>query len=180
MPELPLPDEATNELKLADWLEIYALLSPDENSSRGDLDRALRLSSVLESRGMGAIEAKCVTVFSELEDRARAAEDAYPFTINGATLQLKPGKDTYAAYLFCLCLSYFRWSTLRSREIDINPWLLFEELCAIAAAQYVGGEVVNFGTSRGSTKSGLNSFREAINNLCMRVGEETASASKTH
>lgn len=171
MPKLPLPDEATNELKLADWLEIYALLSRDGNSSRGDLESALTTASVLESGGRAAVEEKCLVVFNELEERMLAAGDAYPFKIQGAKLALKPNKETYSAYLFCLCLSYFQWSTKRSREVNVNPWLLFEELSAIAAAQYINGNVIPFGTSRTGTRKAMKGFREAVNTICLEVGE---------
>jgi len=152
MPYLDLPDEPTNELKLADWLEIYALISADENPSKGDLEQALRTASVLEAQGSDAIEAKCLEVFSELEHRSIAADDAYPFDIDGATLSVKPQREIYASYIFCLCLSYFRWDATRNKEINIDPWLLFEDLSCIAAAQFVHGEVMSFGTARGKVR----------------------------
>ena len=44
MPRLPMP--VTDELKLADWLELYALTSPDGNASFADLERALRREGI--------------------------------------------------------------------------------------------------------------------------------------
>src|SRR5438445_7098218 len=147
MSQLALPSEPTNELMLADWLEILALISPDENSSKGDLDGALRTASVLEGKGNAAIEEKCLQVFFELEQRAVSAESSYPFTIDGAALVVKPDKEQFAAYIFCLLLSYFHWKSHRHKEVGFNPWLLFEDLCSIAAKNYLEGKVIRFGTS---------------------------------
>jgi hypothetical protein len=171
MATLSLPSEPTNELKLADWLEVLALLSEDGNSSSGDLASALSLSSVFEGGRNEGVEQKCLEVFSELEDRQNAADSAYPFEINGSVLQLKENRDHFSAYIFCLCLSYFQWSTKRSSEIDINPWLLFEELAAISARKYIGGDVLRFGTSRSEGKKDPSMFRDAVNRLCRQFGE---------
>ncbi|MDQ2973958.1 MAG: hypothetical protein M3R69_00945 [Acidobacteriota bacterium] len=173
MPELALPDDATNELKLADWLEIYALISADTNSSRGDLEQALRVASVLDSQGQEAVEQKCLEVFSEIELRQIAAGESYPFTIDGSVISVKPNVEEFVGYIFCLCLSYFRWSTSRNKEIAINPWLLFEELSGIAAAQFINGDVVGFGTSRGKSNAAKASFRANINDLAQKLGEGT-------
>ncbi len=173
MPHLALPSEATNILKLADWLEIYALISADGNSSRGDLEKALRTASVFESKGREEIEEVCLQVFSELEQRVLAAAEAYPFLIEGAVLNCKPNRDEFIGYTFCLFLSYFRWSTERNDEITINPWLLFEELSRIAAVEYINGEGISFGTSRGAGTAATSAFKSAIKDLCRRVGEGT-------
>src|SRR5690349_7397107 len=99
MSKLELPSELSNALKLADWLEIQALLARDGNSSRGDLEGALSLSSILERGGREAVEKKCLEAFAELEARALDASVAYPFEIDGATLSLKPEPNQYVAYL---------------------------------------------------------------------------------
>lgn len=171
MPQLALPSEPTNELMLADWLEILALISPDENSSKGDLESALRTASVLEGKGDAAVEEKCLQVFLELEQRAVSAESAYAFTIEGATLNVKPDRNQFAGYVFCLLLSYFRWKSQRHKEVGINPWLLFEDLCSIAAKNYVSGSVIKFGTSRGQSSQAVKSFRLIVNQLSHDLGE---------
>jgi hypothetical protein len=171
MPSLPLPSDVTNALSLADWLELYAQLSADGNSSKGDLESALKTASVLEAKGSDALEALCLEVFSELEQRVVAAGEAYPFLIAGSVLSSKPKQEEFAAYLFCLYLSYFRWSTKRNSEIKVNPWLLFEELSCVAAVEYLNGEGVLFGTSRGNTKAAQKGFKAAVSNLCRQMGE---------
>ncbi len=167
MPDFPLPAESTSIIKLADWLELLALQSSDDNASKGDLESALTTASVVVA---DRLEAKALSIFAELQSRSRAAGSAYPFEINGAVLQFKGDRSEYSSYLFCLALSYFGWSTKRSWEIDINPWLLFEELSALAAAQFIGGRVHSFGTSRIS-RNGNSVYKAAIDQLCIDLGE---------
>jgi len=171
MPQLALPSAPTNELMLADWVEILALISPDENSSRGDLESALKTASVLEAKGEAAIEEKCLQVFSELEERSKSADSSYPFSIDAGTLTVKQDRSQFVGYLFCLFLSYFRWKSQRHKEVGINPWLLFEELCSIAAKNYVAGTVISFGTSRGQSNKALKAFRISIDELGKALGE---------
>ena len=167
MADFPLPSESTSIIKLADWLELMALQSPDENSSKGDLESALTTASLMSKEG---IETKVLSVFAELQSRSRASGPAYPFAINGAVLQFRGDRTEYSSYLFCLALSYFGWSTKRHWEINVDPWLLFEELCAIAAAQFIGGRVHRFGTSRIRTTN-TSVFKAAIDQLCIDLGE---------
>ncbi len=171
MPKVEFPSQPTDELKLADWLEIRAFLAADRNSSMGDLESGLNLSSVLERGGSDAVERKCLDAFNELEDRAFCAGDGYPFEVDGSVLRAKANIEEHSAYIFCLCLSYFQWSTLRKWEINIDPWLLFEELSAIAAAQFIDGKVMNFGTSRKATKTATRAFRATVDVLCKNIGE---------
>ena len=63
---LELPDDPTNPLKLADWLELTAMLSGDGNASRGDLERVLRRASLYETSDDYLIERKALEVFYEL------------------------------------------------------------------------------------------------------------------
>ncbi len=98
---LPLPESPTDRVELADWLEIHALVSPDGNSSRGDLERALRTAALFETNEYEAIERKCLEVFAELEDRTKAAREAYPFKIDGSLLKIIDWRE-YPVYVFCL------------------------------------------------------------------------------
>ncbi len=104
---LALPEDPTNSLKLADWLELTAMLSADGNASRGDLERSLRRASLFETSDDYSIERKALEVFYELEQRGTAAETAYPFDIDCGTVQTKSAWSNYPVYTFCLCLSYF-------------------------------------------------------------------------
>lgn len=167
MSRLQLPRSPTDVLKLADWLEVLALISADENSSKGDLEEALRASSVLERSSSEntdeLIEKKCIDVFSEIEQRILSSGAAYPYQLEGGVLQLTPDRAKSHPYLFCLCLSYFDWSTPGSaKKAGIDPRLLFEELCSVAAAHYTSGESMTFGTSRGNSKKALATLRRRL------------------
>ena len=101
---LSLPKKnPTDTIQLADWLEIYALISGDKNSSRGDLESALRAASLFEPEGDEAIQQKLLEVFQELEDRTKSADHAYPFHLEGGVLSAKECWEEYPAYVFCLC-----------------------------------------------------------------------------
>jgi len=168
MPTLPVPPN--DELKLADWLEILALISDDQRASLGDLERALRRSSVLETgddqRTQEAIGEKSVQVVSELRARARSAKEAYPFALDGSTVRVIGTTDRWAPYLFCLCLSAIGASQPRSQQLF--PRRLFEHLSRVAAAAYLGGDSVRFASPR----TGLpRPFAKAVTVLCNRLGE---------
>ncbi|MBC8447855.1 MAG: hypothetical protein H8D78_08900 [Chloroflexi bacterium] len=162
MVDLPF-DDLTDPLRLADWLELHALCSPDHNSSRGDLESALRTAALLELDDDEEIELKLLEVFWELEERARAAEQAYPFDLafRGGVLELRSNWESFPAYVFCLCLSYFG-------SEDAAPRKLFEEVSRLAARGYLQGEAVGFGSPRTELP---RSFSVAIAELCQRIGE---------
>ncbi len=174
-----LPAESTNYIKLADWLELTAFTSGDRNASKGDLESALITASVVDPSRHELVEAMCLEVFRELEERRVGAGDAYPFDIDGSVLKLNSGKNDRVAYMFCLCLSYFRWSTKRNWEITVNPWLLFEELAASAAKEFINGSVYRFGTSRSGTRKAMTGFKNTINELTTLVGEGESFRNQT-
>ena len=159
---LALPDSPTAALLLADWLELQAILSPDGNSSRGDLESALRPLSAFAGNNDDAVEQKINEVFIEVESRSRAAGRAYPFTLDyrrNGVIELKAQWTDFPAYTFCLCLSYFGWDTHATKEID--PPKLFEHVSCLAAKQYLHGEVIGFGSPRKQLPS---SFASAVEN----------------
>lgn len=166
---LVLPDSPTAALPLADWLELQAILSPDGNSSRGDLESALRSLSAFEGNNNDAVEQKIMEVFNEVESRSRAADRAYPFTLDygrNGVIELKSQWTDFPAYTFCLCLSYFGWDPHATR--DINPPKLFEHVSCLAARQYLHGEAIGFGSPRKQLPS---SFASAVEQLCQLIGE---------
>jgi len=164
---LPLPDSPTDKIKLADWLEINALLSPDGNSSRGDLESALRTSGLFGSDRSEVIETKTLDVFGELEDRAKAADVAYPFKIEGSHLK-KLDWEKQPAYVFCLCLSYFGCAERKGSKAFPRRW--FEHLSRDAAQHYIGGEALRFGSPRLKAELPVG-FTEAINHICRKLNE---------
>jgi len=158
---LPLPDDPNDPLRLADWLELYAILSPDDNASRGDLDGALRREAHYGLDDDEAIERKGLEVFFELEQRVNAAGEAYPFAFRYGVVQLKSSWQDFPAYMFCLCLSYFGSQELQPRK-------LFERVSCLAAEGYLQGNAIGFGFPRRGLPA---SFGDAITALCELIGE---------
>src|SRR5947209_149829 len=134
---LALPRDPKDPLKLADWLELQALVSGDRNSSFGDLVTALKAASLINPRDVATAEELPTIVFEELARRAKAANDAYPFELDGAVVRCKRRPLSYETYIFCLCLSYFSWKANDSR---IRPDRVFEHLCTDVARAFVVGE----------------------------------------
>jgi len=190
MVALEIPEDSTDPIQLADWLELQAIIAADRNSSQGDLEAILRITSVLESYSSLAtsddlesaadltqvddaadedwlVEVKTLEVFSELETREKAAPDAYPFQVDlHGVLRLRSDWMEFPSYIFCLCLSYFEWVTFRKGESNSSK--LFEELSCLAAQRYLGGQAINFGAPRTQLPS---PFPAAINRLCVLIGE---------
>lgn len=164
---LPPPARLTDTLALADWLELWAVLSPDGNSSRGDLETLLIVTG---SFSQEEIERSVLAVFSEIEARSQGADVGYPFFVRGGMVRVKDGPwDNYSSYLFCLCLTYFRGTSMAS--VGKPRERIFEVLCTEVARQYVGGEAVRFGSPRIPTEID-KSFKDAVDTLCRRyIGE---------
>ena len=161
MLELPTNDP-TNSIKLADWLELYAMISGDNDSSRGDLEGALRVASYAEISDNEAVEGKILEVFYELEQRENSAGIGYPFQLDGGLLRLKSSWKDYPVYSFCLSLSYFGLTNTQ------NGPTLFEQISCYAAKKYLNGDAVAFGFPRTELP---NSFPEAVTELSNIIGE---------
>lgn len=168
---LSLPKKnPTDTIQLADWLEIYALISGDCNSSRGDLESALRTASLFEPEGEEAIQRKILDVFQELDDRTRSAKEAYPFILDGGVLRVKKKWKEFPAYVFCLCLSYFGAKQAKGSKVFPRRW--FEHISRDALTHYLGGESLRFGFPRLKSEIPVG-FKDAINFVCksMKEGE---------
>lgn len=174
---LELPSEIKNPIKLADWMELLALILPDGNMSYGDLSSTLRRTGAYElneenpeSSGYlqdERIDEMCGEVFDELNRRAKSAGHGYPFLVKRSVLELKPDStwEDYVAYVFCLCLSYF--GSVDEGKVYF-PRRLFETLSKFAAGRFIDGEAVKLSPPRDELPT---SFKEAINEVCLRIGE---------
>ncbi len=157
-----LPIDLTDILQLADWLELYAILAPDGNSSSGDLWGELSRAALYELDTDESKERKIIDVFYELEQRNRAAGAGYPFEVDNGVLRINPqGWRDSAAYVFCLTLSYFGTTESKPRK-------LFEQISCAALKRYVDGDALVFGSPRTDMPS---NFTEAVTELCSRLGE---------
>jgi hypothetical protein len=156
------PASSGDPIALADWLELMALTAPDGDASAGDLERPLR------RLGNSAPEGLIGQVFTEIDRRAIASGDGYPFVRDESFISRRGTATDYLPYVFCLLLSFFKWKA--KANVAHNPWLLFEELAHVAAGQYLdaAGTSMIFGTSARKKKQ---NFRESISNLCERIQE---------
>ena len=160
---LPLPKDLTDVAQLADWIELMAIGAGDGTSSIAYLGNALEIPI-----GRDKKEELLPEVAIELGRRELATGDAYPFQFqHGRLIKIKANPRNYIAYIFCLYISYFGWRSKKGAKI--NPWLLFEDLSCVAAAEYVGGDVLKLGTSR--RDEGIFSFGKAVAELCRLLGE---------
>ncbi len=165
---VPAPRALTDSVELADWLELKALSSRDGNASKSDLSGLLRRAGGYDpAKDADAVERLCLAAFSELDTRPKAAGDSYPFIIKPGLIRVRAHALTnYAAYVFCLCLSAWRW--MNAKERPKNARQLFEDLSCFAAKNYLGGEVLRFASPR---LPELKTFSTAIDHLCQAVGE---------
>ncbi len=158
---VPVPARAS-VWDLADWVELRAVVAGDGSASRGDLESAVRGSPAFGRDSTNDRDAFIAAVFSEITDREAQAGLGYPFVLSGSQLQTKPTAwRTASAYLICLCLSWFGES--RATKVDASPARLFEALSTEAAASFIGGSAVRFGSPRKELPS---SFRRAVDELC--------------
>lgn len=157
---IPLPSMYENPIKLADWLELTALTAPDGNASSGDLERGLnRLSA-------GDVESICTACMTELQCRADAAQNGYPFKFTGTLLKIKGEWQDYTPYVFCLLLSHSVQGIKRISRF--MPAMMFEELSGIAVSNYIRGEFLRFGSPRTDLPK---PFRDALVEVSGKVKE---------
>ncbi len=109
------------------------------------------------------------SAFAEIDERALACRDAYPFRVEQNTVEGRSdARDD--VYTFLLLLSYFGKGCGPRRSF---PERLFEAICAQAASSYLGGTTslassFVFGFPR---RVGPAGFRKALDKLCRLMGE---------
>jgi hypothetical protein len=174
----PPPATTTTEAH-ADWLELVALGEGDRQASIEDLISALRTTSSTEElpeerlvdRGSEQAQSIAESAMSLAEERGRAVgkRENYPFTFRGQAIEAirTAARSTYT---YLLLLSKYGEA---AGPTDINGASLFEDVAAVAAKNYLGGdrtgaEIYNFGFPRRVAPSGFNA---AVENLCSKLGE---------
>lgn len=160
MPTLEAPSLTAPLATLADWMELWALTSPRRLATDSDLIAIGQASE--DETPTDAIQADTETealfsdIFGELERRARAAQVAYPFALDGRGTTLTtvagPLSDAQIAYVFCLLVSEYRRAELVAKGV-FQPHAaavedLFQVCSTIAAAGLLGGSAVSFGFPR--------------------------------
>ena len=168
---LQAPSESDSRCNLADWLELQAILSPRRTASKGDLlsaldiasdDRAGRYSrdsvtgatldqSILEE-GRNEL---LLSVFDELEVRAKCLGPLYPFEVDSRRMLLRTAFKGFSwdygqvTYTFCLLTSALRLKALANtkalKKEEKEIALHFQVCACLAAGGYFGGPVCSFG-----------------------------------
>ncbi len=166
MANFSLPSDLTDQIILSDWLELLAIISPDNNASHGDLERELTRAGVDNG------DTICNSTLGELNQRVIAAGNNYPFTFSGSLLKLKNGWQSFTPYIFCLLLSYC--DDAKKKVAKINHEVMFEYLSCLAAKKYIDGEVLRFGSPRKNDPL-PSGFLNAMTDVCGAVGEWSCS-----
>ncbi len=159
---LRAPARPTDPLQLADWIELRSLIASDQNASRMELRSLLRICAVVAEEDQ---ERLVLETFAELDRRASASGEAYPFTVEGSLVRLRSKHwQDYPAYVFCLLVSYVgarKWKKL-------DPTRLFEEVARLALSRYVDGQAERFGFPRPKLPK---PFVAAVEALCVNMKE---------
>src|SRR5882672_7970429 len=105
MISIPTPfEDPTN---MADWIEFRALTASDQNASAADLKLVLNAVGARDQESSDDTETEqlIAACFHELEDRAKSAGPAYPFSISNGLVTFRGSSASGWAYTFCLLLS---------------------------------------------------------------------------
>lgn len=174
MPTIPLPIDSGDKIKLADWMEINALVdTKDHSTSIEDLVSELKIINSEDQTE----ELKNDTS-SELLQRIKKLKNIYPFTYNGILLKVKRQKSFNRrwTYIFCLLLSYIGVKggvKIRVWKQDITK--LFEEVAGMAAKEFISGKLaesklLEFGHPRKSWTPETKGFGKALEVLRNSIG----------
>ncbi len=107
------PDETVHRTKVADWLELKAITSPDGRVGFGTLISASALSEDEQPQDMADEDIKedalVLSAQAEITRRLKNIGNDYPFRIddNGRAMRfITPVTKVGSVYLFCLFLSH--------------------------------------------------------------------------
>ena len=182
--DLIVPNASAGPVALADFLELRALQAADRNASIQDLVREIRRSGTVDAIGdpeaadyrgdAGSEKSESIAeaAFQEIENRfndAGGEGGAYPYDVASSHIQLRKSGEG-AVYTFQLLLSF---SGAGSEANGKTATELFEEIAALAAASYFGGESQQgrslvFGFPRRVLPVG---FGAALDVVCQSLGE---------
>ncbi len=181
MPAIPAIAASDENRSVADWAELVALHSGNPISIN-DIIREIRRGGTTDTladeedldddvdEGSDESELIAESAFEVIERRDRACGGAYPFHLSTDGSTIEPDEDsTLAPYSFLLLLSVFGLKAGPERSF---PERTFEDLCAVAAAAYLGGpngpaEGLSFGFPRRYEAKG---FGPALLDLYRRTG----------
>lgn len=166
----------------ADYLELMALKRRGAAVSIYEYIKDLNVASADEvigdsdpdSAGQAFDQSEPIAeaAFAELDDRRDACDATarhYPFDVSNDSLKRRPDGER-SVYTFLALLSWYGTSM---QQTELNGVQLFEDVCASAAAAYLGGPSPHvksyvFGFPRRIAPKG---FKDALDDLCKQLGE---------
>ena len=156
---LSVPDQTLHRSKVADWLELKAIASPDRKVAFSTLVSASALIENVQEEDIGDEDIRdeelVLLAQNEIDRRQKNMGDDYPFKINArgqALCLIKPVSLVGYVYLFCLYLSHAYGSELIPNDFapDVTGTTrdLFQVCATVAAGGYVTGNSISFGFPR--------------------------------
>ena len=154
-----VPDDTVHRSKIADWIELEAIASPDKRFGFGTLVSATELGEDEQEQNIAdesaAEDSLVLRAQEEIERRLKNVGDDYPFRIDklGRVLEFRePVTTVGAVYLFCLFLSHAFDRTVVSKaqapRITNKLRDLFQAAATVAAGGFVEGPSISFGFPR--------------------------------
>jgi hypothetical protein len=149
---LPQPRPDDDREKLADWLEVEALLSSDGIGKLRELARTLEIGGRVEVDESTLVEQESIepeelidqldSVIPTLAQRADTCVTAYPFIIDQEGTHVRAHESwASSTYTWMLLSCHFPANGRFSRgKSAIYHARLFETLCVEAAKRYLGGD----------------------------------------
>jgi hypothetical protein len=170
---LAIPDSTVHVTKLADWLELNALSSPDGQLGFGTLTSASDMSKEEQPDDIAdedtADESLVLSAQAEIRHRRNVIGQDYPFRIseNGQSMHVVANiSDAGTAYLLCLLLSHANDRTIVSKglapKITDNVRRLFQACATVAAGGFVQGTAISFGWPRPNKTQFLKALKKAF------------------
>lgn len=161
-----IPDETTPRTKVADWLELKAISSPDGRIGFSTLVSATALTENEQEENIADYDfEKDQLVLSAQGEIARRQKNIgcdYPFRIDdlGRFLQfVTPLSNAGSVYLFCLFLSHAFDRSIMPKslapKITNKTRDLFQACATVAAGGFVQGPAKSFGFPAPTAKHSL-------------------------
>lgn len=174
----PMADSGRYEL--ADWVELKALSTDDNNASFQDLVAELRRSGSIDAvyEGIsasvdshGTLSESLVTdAFDEIGERSIAADLGYPFKVKEDYIQLKSIDILNSTYIFQLLISFLGIDA--GKKSRVRPERDFEDISLEAARNYFGfNEHDGYYLFAFPRRTNQKSFPDAVNELTRKLGE---------
>ncbi len=166
---LAVPDQLAHRTKIADWLELKAISSPDGRVGFGTLVSATALIENEQESDIGDEDAEedqlVQKAQEEIANRLATVGEDYPFRIDDrgrALCFITPVTGAGSIYLFCLYMSHAFDRSIISKDDapEVNNEIrdLFQACATMAAGGFVFGPAMSFGWPRPDGSSYLKAL----------------------